>query len=174
MFISRLIRDALSHMRTTCSVADIAEGKFKVHKSQVEPRPLAHLFVLSNAGNQWAEDVTPETIKNDPIRMVILSADEGLEHIFSADENPFNPPEVFGNTLPLVRGELSDWRLVGVNIGDAGTYLIYVSGDDIEAYQTAQVCVLGKSKLLFTVESTKDVFGHSFLVEDSKKLTVQF
>ena len=117
-----------------------------------------HCYVISNAGMKYAEDIANETFTNLPIKMVVKSFSHSWEYTFNASDNPCNHPEIQDNLIKILRGELPEWRLTGVNVSKYGIYLVYyttgskvISDDGSETYSGGQICVYGDCTLLFEV-----------------------
>lgn len=135
----------------------------------------AHCYVISNADLDYAEDVTDESFTNPPIKMTVEAVDGDLERAFDADENPMNHSMLQENFMAVLRGEMPEFRLTGVNIGDTGMYLVYYSTlppekfyDDTEGYSGGQVIVSGDFTILFEVECLDGSPSKQYRVESKK------
>lgn len=134
-----------------------------------------HCYVISNADVEYAEDTVPESFTNPPIKMTILATDStDLQYVFSANDNTQNHPELIGNLMQALRGELPGWALTGVNIGADGLYLIYrtehdpVLDDDGNLCGDGQVCPYGYFKLVFEVDHADGMPVERYVVEHRK------
>ncbi len=119
----------------------------------------AHCYVITNADLDYAEDVTDESFTNPPIKMTVETVDGSWEDVFDAQENFMNHSKLQENLMAVLRGEMPEFRLTGVNINDMGVYLVYYStlppekfDDGTEGSSGGQVIVCGDFTILFEVE----------------------
>ena len=118
----------------------------------------AHCYVITNADLDYAEDVTDESFTNPPIKMTVEAVDRDWESAFDAEENPMNHSKLCDNLMAVLRGEMPEFRLTGVNVDETGIYLVYYSTlppekfyDGTEGYSGGQILVHGNYTLLFEV-----------------------
>lgn len=132
-------------------------------------------YVISNAGLDYAEDVTDKSFTNPPIKMIVETIDRRWEDAFDAEENPMNHSKLQENLMAVLRGEVSEFRLTGVNIDEAGMYLVYYSTlppeklhDDTDSYSGGQVIVYGNFTILFEVDFPDGSPAKQYRVESKK------
>lgn len=113
-------------------------------------------YVISNADMEYAEDVCDKSFTNPPIKMTVEALETEWELAFDAQENYMNHSILQDNLMAVLRGELSEFRLTGVNVGEESIYLIYSSTlppeklwDDMEGTSGGQVFVRGEFTMLF-------------------------
>lgn len=118
----------------------------------------ANCYVITNADLDYAEDVTDESFTNPPIKMTVEEIDMDWEHAFDAEGNPMNHSKLCDNLIAVLRGEMPEFRLTGVNVDEDGVYLVYYSTlppeeyyDGTTGYSGGQVCICGKFTILFEV-----------------------
>lgn len=132
-------------------------------------------YVISNADTDYAEDVVDETFTNPPIKMTVEEIDRDWERAFDAKENSMNHSKLQENIMAILRGELPEFRLTGVNIDEDGIYLVYYSTlppekfyDGTEGYSGGQVLVYGNFTILFEVEYLDGSPAKQYRVESKK------
>lgn len=115
-------------------------------------------YTISNADLDYAEDVTDESFTNPPIKMTVEAAERGWD-AFDGTENSMNHTLLQENLMAVLRGELPEFRLTGVNVASDGIYLVYESTlepegfiDGTTGYSGGQVLVYGDFTILFEVE----------------------
>lgn len=135
----------------------------------------AHCYVITNADLDYAEDVTDESFTNPPIKMTVEAVGRNWERAFDAEENPMNHSKLQENLMAVLRGEMPEFRLTGVNINDTGMYLVYCStlppeqfNDGTEGYSGGQVIVDGDFTILFEVEYLDGSPAKQYRVESKK------
>lgn len=142
------------------------------------------MVVISNAYNDDAMDITPESLSNPPIKMRILDvkydkdiASGKYSDFFRADSE-HRGNEIFTTNLPrLLNGEIPNWRLTGVNFAIEGMDLFIINTDtnlslaDPETvrngYECENMICLGFDYLLleFTVDYTDDSPSRRYIAE---------
>lgn len=132
-------------------------------------------YVISNADTDYAEDVVDETFTNPPIKMTVEEIDRDWERAFDAKENPMNHPKLQDNLMAVLRGELPEFRLTGVNVDGNSIYLVYYSTlppekfyDDTEGYSGGQVLVYGDYTILFETKYLDGSPTKQYRVESKK------
>lgn len=134
-----------------------------------------HCYVITNADLDYAEDVTDESFTNPPIKMTVEKIDRDWESAFDAEENPMNHSKLQDNLMAVLRGELPEFRLTGVNVNESGIYLVYYStlppekfNDGTEGYSGGQILVCGNYTILFEVEYLDGSPAKQYRVESKK------
>lgn len=124
-----------------------------------------HYYIITNADNDWAEDLTDDTFERPGIKMTILETKKEIEAIFKpSDYDDGEEGEIFKRDVTkAVRGEMSNWKLAGVNIADEFFYLIYVKNVSASESKNLKYCCetvscgdLDGLKILFEVDQGKD------------------
>lgn len=87
-------------------------------------REEAHCYTISNTHDHYAEG-TEESYQGPPIELKILECSDPLERVFSSSDGLYNHPEIVGGLRQALAGELTGWKLTGVNIAADGIYMIY-------------------------------------------------
>lgn len=105
--------------------------------------------------------------------MTILETEGDLDYAFSANDNPFNHPELVQGAMRAIHGDLPGWYLTGVNVAADGLYLIYSTEhepvqDGNEWLSGGQICPYGNFKLLFEVDHADGMPVERYEVEHRK------
>lgn len=74
-------------------------------------------FVISNTGADNATTVTKETFVNPPIKLIGIAEASDSELLMYFSKDILSTPQIFNdNLIPILRGEMPDWRLVSVDL----------------------------------------------------------